>query len=149
MMAACTEPRLRCPLPDSRGRRWIKADFTSGTLTSDAGALRLGRADRVLDLTRRLSACVADHRDRTRTTHPVAALVGQRLLGLALGYEDLNDHDALRRDPVLGAVQGCVEPRRTDCAPLAGNITLNRLELAAAGAGSRAPPHDRGGLRQP
>ena len=91
------------------------------------------RTDEGLDLTRRVAACFTDYRQPGLVVHDVETLVLQRLYGLALGYEDLNDHEHLRRDPALQAVAGRTVPRRGDCAPLAGKSTLNRLELAAAG----------------
>ena len=121
-----------CPLPGSHGKRRIDVDFSGGTLTSDGGVVLLGLADERLDLIPRLAGCFEDLRGSLLTVHPVEALVGQRLL--ALGREDLNDHDRLRQDPAIGAVLGKTEPARSDCAPLAGKSTLNRLELSAAGA---------------
>ena len=118
MATDCTEPRLRCPWPGSGSRRWIEAGFSGGALTSDAGALPLGRADRALGLTRRMALCFTDHRDPSRVLHAVSTLVGQRVVGLALGYADLVDHDRLRRD-LLSAVLGCAEAGRADRAALA------------------------------
>ena len=119
--------------PQGLGQKHILADFSGGAVTSNGGALLLGLADASLDLTRRLGQCFDDHRDPALVVHEVQSLVGQRIVGLALGYEDLNDHEELRKDPVVGAILGCLEPRRSDCEPLAGKSTLNRLELAAAG----------------
>ena len=121
-----------CPLPGSHGKRRIDVDFSGGTLTSVGGFVLLGLADERLDLIPRLAGCFEDLRSPLLTVHPVEALVGQRLL--ALGREDLNDHDRLRQDPAIGAVLGKTEPAQSDCAPLAGKSTLNRLELSAAGA---------------
>ena len=98
--------------------------------TSDAGALLLGAADRAIGLVGRFAACFTDARDPERIEHAVATLVGQRIFGIALGYEDLIDHDQLRRDPVLAVLASKLEARRPDCAPLAGKSTLNRLEHA-------------------
>ena len=80
----------------------------------------------------RFAACFADGRDPGRVTHELPTLVGQRVFGIALGYEDLIDHDDLRRDPALGAVPGRLEAKRPGLAPLAGKSTLNRLEHAPA-----------------
>ena len=102
-------------------------------ITSNGGVTLLSRADERLDLTRRVAACFSDCRQPELVVHDVETLVLQRLYGLALGYEDLNDHEELRRDPALQAVAGRMTPRRGDCAPLAGKSTLNRLELSAAG----------------
>ena len=110
--------------------RLVVADFDGGALTSDAGALLLGAADRTLDLVRRLSRCFRDARDPRLVEHAVATLIGQRVFGIALGYEDLNDHDALRHDPVMAVLAGKLKARREDCAPAAGKSTLNRLELS-------------------
>ena len=110
--------------------RAVVASFDGGRLTSDAGALLLGAADRVIGLTRRLAACFTDARNPTLVEHAVATLVMQRVVGIALGYEDLIDHDDLRHDPVMATLAGKLAARRADCAPLAGKSTLNRLELS-------------------
>ena len=81
--------------------RPVVASFDGGAITSDAGALLLGATDRVLGLTRRLAACFKDSRDPAYTEHALETLVMQRVVGIALGYEDLNDHDQLRHDPTL------------------------------------------------
>ena len=73
--------------------------------------------------------------------HSVATLIGQRVFGIALGYEDLNDHDELRHDPLMAALAGKLETRREDCAPVAGKSTLNRLELSRENA--HEAPQDR------
>jgi hypothetical protein len=109
------------------GKR-VVADFGGGTITSDAGALLLGQLDRGLDLIRRFAGCFTDRRDRRLLEHEVATLVGQRVFGIALGYEDLNDHDQLRHDPIFAILAGKLAARRADCAPVAGKSTLNRLE---------------------
>src|SRR5208282_17491 len=109
-------------------RRPVVAAFDGGALTSDAGGLLLGAADRSLKLVRRLAGCFIDRRDPRLVEHSVATLVGQRIFGLALGYEDLNDHDALRHDPLFAVLAGKLKARRADCAPVAGKSTLNRLE---------------------
>ena len=118
------------------GRR-VVAGFDGGAITSDAGTLLLGATDRAIGLVRRFAACFADERSPDRVEHGLATLVGQRVFGLALGYEDLVDHDALRHDPVLAATMGKLAARRADCAALAGKSTLNRLEHAPAGPPSR------------
>jgi hypothetical protein len=115
-------------------RRELVADFAGGAISSDAGALLLGAADRAIGLVERFAACFADGRARGRVAHELPTLVGQRVFGIALGYEDLVDHDDLRRDPVLGAVLGRLEAKRAGLAPLAGKSTLNRLEHAPTGA---------------
>ena len=117
--------------------RVVVAGFDGGTITSDAGALLLGATDRAIGLVRRFATCFVDHRSAERVEHSVATLVGQRVFALALGYEDLVDHEQLRHDPVLAAVTGKLTARRSDCAPLAGKSTLNRLEHAPAGEATR------------
>ena len=110
--------------------RAVVAAFDGGRITSDAGALLLGATDRVIGLTRRLAACFTDRRNPELIEHDVATLVMQRVVGIALGYEDLIDHDELRHDPVMAVLAGKLAARRSDCAPLAGKSTLNRLELS-------------------
>ena len=129
----CVSPILRHEAPASLLQRSIETDFTGGVITSNGGVTLLRRADERLGLTRRVAACFTDHRRPELVVRDVETLVLQRLYGLALAYEDLNDHEDLRRDPALQAVAGRTTPRRGDCAPLAGKSTLNRLELAAAG----------------
>jgi len=111
------------------GRR-VEAAFDGGTITSDAGALLLGATDRAIGLVGRFAACFADARRPDLIEHGVATLVGQRVFGIALGYEDLNDHDHLRHDPAMAVLAGKLQARRSDCAPVAGKSTLNRLELS-------------------
>ncbi|HZB91134.1 MAG TPA: IS1380 family transposase [Stellaceae bacterium] len=109
--------------------RAVVAAFDGGWVTSDAGALLLGATDRAIGLTRRFASCFRDVRRADLIEHEVVTLVGQRVYGIALGYEDLNDHDELRHDPVMAVLAGKLEARREDCAPVAGKSTLNRLEL--------------------
>lgn len=111
------------------GRRSVIAGFDGGRVSSDGGALLLKKADEAVDLLRRLGACFTDDRLQEAVEFPVRTLVAQRVMGIALGYEDLNDHEQLRHDPLLGAVIGKLESGRARCAPLAGKSTLNRLEL--------------------
>jgi hypothetical protein len=110
--------------------RQVVAAFDGGEVTSDAGALLLGATDRAIGLVTRFAACFADGRTRSQIEHSVEAMVSQRVFGIALGYEDLIDHDQLRHDPVLAALAGKLTGRRKNCAPLAGKSTLNRLEHA-------------------
>jgi hypothetical protein len=110
--------------------RSVVAEFDGGGLTSDAGGLLLGAADQRLGLVRRIARCFRDARDPRLVEHSVATLIGQRVFGIALGYEDLNDHDELRHDPLMAVLAGKLEARREDCAPVAGKSTLNRLELS-------------------
>ena len=121
------------------GRRLVKADFDGGHISSDGGALLLREVDLRLDLTKRFAGCFTDHRDRDLIEHTVLELVRQRGYGLALGYEDLNDHDDLARDPLLAMALGKRDAdgrdrkrERDKGRPLASSKTLNRLELTPA-----------------
>ena len=123
------------------GRRQIVADFDGGDITSDGGALLLRKTEQLTAIIRQFAACYTDHRNPDRIEHTVTDLVAQRVYGLALGYEDLNDHGDLRRDPLLAAVVGKLDPTgatrprpRDRGKPLAGKSTLNRLELTPVGA---------------
>ena len=109
--------------------RAVVAAFDGGRMTSDAGALLLGATDQAIGLVDRFAECFADSRAVDLIEHTVRTLVGQRIFALALGYEDLVDHDQLRHDPTMAVVAGKLAARRKDCAPLAGKSTLNRLEL--------------------
>jgi Transposase DDE domain group 1 len=108
-----------------------------GAVSSDAGALLLRETDRTIGLIDRLAACFRDGRAPSRVVHSLRTLIGQRIIGLALGYEDVNDHDELRLDPVLALFADRLEPRRPDCAALGGKSTLNRLEHAPRAADDR------------
>ena len=110
--------------------RQVVAAFDGGEVTSDAGALLLGATDRAIGLVTRFAACFDDGRVQDQIEHTVEAMVAQRVFGIALGYEDLIDHDQLRHDPVLATLAGKLTAKRRDCAPLAGKSTLNRLEHA-------------------
>jgi Transposase DDE domain group 1 len=110
--------------------RSVVAAFDGGALTSDAGALLLGAADRAIRLTERFAGCFRDSRCQGLIEHEVSTLIGQRVVGIALGYEDLIDHDELRHDPIMALLAGKLAAKRSDCAPLAGKSTLNRLELS-------------------
>ena len=118
------------------GRRQVVADFSGGYLSSDGGALLLRQLDRGLGLSRTLAQAFTDQRDPRYCDHTLSELLTQRLYGLALGYDDLNDHDTLRRDPLLAVACNKREPLGTDRlhahppgVALAGAATLNRLEL--------------------
>lgn len=109
--------------------RQVVAEFSGERISSDGGALWLRQVDGKMRLLERVVACFCDGRDAERVEHELAVLLGQRIYGLALGYEDLNDHEQLQRDPLLAVVVG----RRNLDQPLAGKSTLNRMELAAEG----------------
>jgi Transposase DDE domain group 1 len=110
--------------------RHVEAAFDGGLVTSDAGALLLGATDRAIRMMDRVALCFHDERRPEYIEHEVATLVGQRVFGIALGYEDLNDHDELRHDPMMAILAGKLAARRGDCTPVAGKSTLNRLELS-------------------
>src|SRR4029079_13039950 len=110
--------------------RQVVAAFDGGAITSDAGALLLGETDRAIRLTDRFASCFVDARRPELVEHEISTMVLQRVVGIALGYEDLNDHDELRHDPVLAVLAGKLVAKRADCAPLAGKSTLNRVELS-------------------
>ena len=104
--------------------RRVEASFEAGAMTSDAGGLLLRETDGRLNLLSRLSACFLDGRNPSMVKHAVAEMVAQRVYALALGYEDLNDHEQLRHDPVLQVLAGKSDLQEQ----LAGKSTLNRLE---------------------
>ena len=119
---------------EPHGRRRVVADFDGGPITSDAGALLLRQVDRHWSLSDQVADCFTDHRDPKRIHYPLRTLIAQRIVGIAQGYEDLNDHDQLRHDPLMALVS---ENGRKDSPPLAGKSTLNRLEHAPAQGPSR------------
>src|SRR3954447_26358252 len=142
MTTECNPAYLDFPM---LGSRQVLADFDGGAISSDGGALLLRQTERLTGIVRQFAACFSDHRDPGLIEHPVEHLLAQRIYGLALGYEDLNDHDDLRRDPLLAAVvgkdapTGKPRPRQRDRGkPLAGKSTLNRLELTPVGADKRS-----------
>jgi hypothetical protein len=123
------------------GPRQVLADFDGGDISSDGGALLLRETERLTGIIRQFAACFTDHRNPDLIEHSVEELLAQRVYGLALGYEDLNDHDDLRCDPLLATVVGKRDPtgktrqrRRDRGKALAGKSTLNRLELTQVGA---------------
>ena len=105
------------------------AAVDAGAITSDAGALLLSATDRAIRMMDRFASCFHDEQRADLIEHEVVTLVGQRVL-IALGYEDFNDHDELRHDPLMAVLAGKLAARRKDCAPVAGKSTLNRLELS-------------------
>ena len=104
--------------------RPVVASFDGGAITSDAGAVLLKAADRAIGLLDRFAGCFVDRRRGDLIEHDVRTLVSQRVFGIALGYEDLNDHDHLRHDPIMAVLAGKLEARRRDCAPVAGRMGL-------------------------
>jgi hypothetical protein len=119
--------------------RAVVADFSGGTITSNAGALLLAKVGKSTGIIDRFAACFRDGRNPDRIEHEVATLVGQRVIAIALGHEDLVDHDDLRHDPVIATALGKLTPRRDDCEALAGKSTLSRLEHSPEEGQSRAP----------
>jgi len=126
-------------------KRQVVARFDGGTICSDGGALLLHKVEQKTGILRQFAACFEDHRDPDAVEHSVRELVGQRVYGLALGYEDLNDHDRLRADPLLAMLSGKRDlegkkrrRERDRGKPGAGKSTLNRLELTPAEAGRSA-----------
>ncbi|MGH7412004.1 MAG: IS1380 family transposase [Candidatus Methylomirabilis sp.] len=136
MTTECTEKFFEFhPLP----RRQVRGQFDGGVITSDAGGLLLREVEKRTKILERFAACFIDHRDGERIEHTVQELVAQRVYGLALGYEDLNDHDQLRQDPLLAILAEKEDPtgesrvrERDQGKALAGKSTLNRLELTGA-----------------
>jgi len=123
------------------GRRAVTAQFDGGRITSDAGGLLLREVEQANGILRQFGDCFVDHRDPELIEHSVQDLIRQRVYAIALGYEDLNDHDDLRHDPLLAVMVGKLDPLGEDRAQardrgkaLAGKSTLNRLELTPVGA---------------
>lgn len=127
------------------GGREVVARFDGGMISSDAGGLLLLQTDEATGLTRRFAECFADHRDAELIEHTAEEMIKQRVFGLALGYEDLNDHDQLRHDPLMAILVGKRDPSGQDRLrerdrgkALAGKSTLNRLELTPVGADEKS-----------
>ena len=138
METQCNSAYLDFPM---LGPRQVLADFHGGDITADGGALLLRKTAHLTDIIRQFAACFTDHRNPDLIEHTVEELVAQRVDALALGYEDLNDHDNLRRDPLLATAIGKRDPTgqtrqrpRDRGKALAGKSTLNRLELTPVGA---------------
>ena len=138
MTTECNSDYLHFPM---LGSREVLADFDGGDITSDGGALLLRKTEQLTGVIRQFATCFRDHRNPDLIEHSVHELVAQRVYALALGYEDLNDHDDLRSDPLLATVVGKADPTgltrrraRDRGKALAGKSTLNRLELSPVGA---------------
>jgi hypothetical protein len=125
-MTECTQSQF--PF-EAHFSRQVVGRFDGSRLTTDGGSLLLREADRKIGLLRRLAPCFTDSRQPERIGHELGEMLAQRLYGLALGYEDLNDHEELRHDPLLAVLAG----KREMTEPLAGKSTLNRLELTPVG----------------
>ena len=121
-MTECTQSRFQFA---NHFAREVVAEFDGGTMTSDSGALLLGETDQRMKLLARFGQCFMDGRNPALVQHPVEQMLAQRIYGLALGYEDLNDHEQLRQDPLLKLLAGKADLNE----PLAGKSTLNRMEL--------------------
>jgi hypothetical protein len=141
----CTPDRIEFHDLNSRT---VTADFEGGDISSDGGVTLLAEVDRIYRVLERFTACFTDHRDPDSTEHTALDLLRQRVYGLACGYEDLNDHDRLRFDPLLAAAVGKDDPsgqqRRRESdrgAALAGKSTLNRLELTKVGDNADSEYH--------
>jgi hypothetical protein len=126
-MTECKQESFRFTAHFSRR---VEAGFTAGQVSSDGGALLLREVDRKIDLVGRLASCFIDGRAALQVKHQLPEMLAQRIYGLALGYEDLNDHEQLRSDPLLAVLSG----KRELDEPLAGKSTLNRLELTGRSA---------------
>jgi len=123
-MTQCTQDRFE--FTSAPGTRQIVAEFNGGTISSDAGSLLLKETDSKMNLLGRFSQCFIDRRRPLLIEHSIEQMIRQRVYALALGYEDLNDHDLLREDPLWGVMAGKAEPGTN---LLAGKSTLNRMEL--------------------
>ncbi len=126
-------------------KRDLVAHFNGGNISSDAGGVLLQQTERVTGIIKKFAACFTDHRDPDLIEHSVGELVAQRVYALALGYEDLNDHDELRNDPLLAVMVGKDDltgknriRSRDKGKALAGKSTLNRLELTPARASKKS-----------
>lgn len=131
--------RLSCPTPRGVKPRRLEVDFSGSEKTSNGGATLMVNAARKYGLIEKVASCFRDHRDPRLVVHSLEQLVGQRIYAIALGYADINDHDALRKDPGLALPMGAVEAGRGDCEALAGKSTLNRFELSAGDSSDTSP----------
>ena len=133
-MTQCSETLFQF---EAHFSRQVVAEFSGARLTTEGGSLLLRQADRKIGLLRRVAACFADYRQPERIEHRLEEMLAQRIYGLALGYEDLNDHEQLRQDPLLAVLAG----KKDLGDPLAGKSTLNRMELTPAGSAAAERYH--------
>ncbi len=127
------------------GRRAVIGRFDGGKISSDAGGVLLREVEKRTDILERLAGCFRDYRNEERIEHSVGSLIRQRVYGMALGYEDLNDHDSLRHDVVMGLLSEKHDPSGRDRVreqdqgkAIAGKSTLNRLELTPEDANEKS-----------
>jgi hypothetical protein len=140
MKTECTAEQLEF---HDLGRRVVVGKFDGGKISSDSGGLLLREVEQRTHILKRLAGCFSDYRDAELIEHSLESLIKQRMIGIALGYEDLIDHDRLRQDPLLAVLSDVADPLGQDrrreqdkgCA-LAGKSTLNRLELTPLDADS-------------
>ena len=130
-MTQCTQRSLEF---HGLGRREVTARFDAPAITSDAGGLLLREVDLKFRFIEQFARCFVDHRSPVFTVHSLSELLSQRIFGIALGYEDLNDHEQLRYDPLMAVLAGKNDPSPDEGFALAGKSTLNRLELTPVGA---------------
>jgi hypothetical protein len=123
------EPVLSCP---------VVVNFKGETVTSDAGLTLIAELDRKRGITSRLARCFKDYRDMNRVAHSVKSLIAQRIYGLIMGYEDLNDHEELRHNPMFALALGKIVGKKKELPVLARNCTLNRIEHCPENVSSRA-----------
>ncbi len=136
MQTECTDKQLTIKGLHDAGRRKVVVDDSGGHVSSDAGGLLLREVDQATGLIRKFSECFEDYRREDLIEHTVPELLAQRIYGICLGYEDLNDHDRLRSDPLIATLVGKADPegktrrcKRDMGKALAGKSTLNRVEL--------------------
>ncbi len=134
-MTECTGQSLEFhPL----ARRQVTGRFDAPAITSDAGGLLLRELDAKFDFIKQFAHCFDDYRNPELTVHSLEELLSQRVFGIALGYEDLNDHEDLRHDPLMAVLAGKTDPAPEEGFALAGKSTLNRLELTPVGANEQS-----------
>ncbi|MET0503412.1 MAG: IS1380 family transposase, partial [Candidatus Binatia bacterium] len=127
------------------GRRVVIGRFDGGMISSDGGGMLLREVERCFGILKRFAGCFRDYRDPQRTEHSLQTLISQRVYGIALGYEDLNDHDSLRHDVMMGVLCEKSDPsgmervrKRDQGKAVAGKSTLNRLELTPEQANEKS-----------